>query len=556
MRIRFISLLILLIGFCTPTWAQQNCLELFSMAAQSPSQTRVLSGPELDNIKLPILKDKEITIPQIRDFSGPNGSLSLLLKLHFRHEALGVMNFVQNMYFAAMGDAAYSIHHTRDLIAILSVQRPHAFKNAKKGDWPAKKILYSTMFALQTLMRIVYNDPHLNLLTAEGLLKVYGVTNPNDLPAKVAEVEELRLSGLGNAKPTDPREEAYAKLVSEIDATASAVATGPVGIASVLRLEVYVSQVESLIQKLHLSKERSKYYLELVEESDSTFNFNRADVQTNRMNKQLERLNIYIQAFVEKFPSEASTPVPKRMTSVWFLNAVKKTEQFQRIYDITELRLDENLAAAESLNEQLALLLADVDAALVTETRLKLSDENLKNEIVQIQTDAKALLVKDLTTEDLSMRFNELHWLQYHLSETVEKLVSNVEAGTIQEYSELNFKWSRVVEGKSYDIKGRDYDHVVFEKGVIAFFKHELALGDRALAALQKSYVGAHGQSGLRAVTEIHKDLRYIKFAKGRKVRVIGKLIGRTIYFFEMYTRDENFDQTWLHNLIENHTPK
>lgn len=525
--------------------AQQNCLDLFS----------------IKTIRAEITTD--FSMSEVKDFSGPNGSLDLFLKAPFRTSPLSVLH-MSNLILHKIGgfrDMGVTASTFEYLVGELS-KHPSLLVQAKRGDWGAKKRIMRALVVIGPLARYLLNDPTIDLLTAEGFFKIFNVpdhknfnatleTAQKELTTFMQNPENLKAMNQNIENTTHVRQSDPLVITSEMKAVFDQALIAKDSIVQVLRVEQYADHSDTYIHKLHLSPEVAAPFLEKIKWFKEQKWIDGMHSRRADLSQAVTMIYFFLRAYEARFGAD-NVSLTQKYKAPWFLNAIRTTDQFDRVYNINEQRLNENLDKALSLNDQVDRLQTDINLGLQTQINLHIVDHQFVEELQQISNEAQKLVVKDLTIEDLSPQFNQLHILQFKLNQLVENLLSTVDNAKISVVEDLNFSWGRVIEGKSYDVKGRDFDHVIFEKDVVSYLKREPMWGDRLLAALLKGYVGTHNQAGLRSVTEIHKDLRYIK-VMGRKLRLIGKLTDRTIRFFEVYDKDENFDHAWLHNLIENH---
>jgi hypothetical protein len=552
MKIHAVLLLPLLLSYFSAS--AQTCRELFTSDIENihASLTRNTDWEGLKQLTVSIPATSNIPLEVIRDFSSRSGSLNAILKTQFRSDLQGLELLVRNMYFQIFRERSFDYKHIGELLMRLHNEQ-RTLARAKKGEWSAKRTIAASLLTLQQVFREALRNPKLDLLSEAGLFEIYGVSNLKELDIAIAATQRIYID-FGKARvPDSPIRAETKKIVFEIVNDVYLAGTRSDGLLGMVRTEHFGNEVESLIKKLHLAKSREDDYLEMLATYEKTGWLQNGTREQIERSAKLERLNFFIHAYVERFPREQNTSLVRRMSGAWFLNAVQVTEQFDHVYQINEARLSEILDTVVSFNNQIDVVLNEVESALETQNRRHYDNESIRKDLLAIREEVNGLHINELEVEDLSARLLSLESLQFRLSRAMESLLKGIDNENIEKFLELNFSWNRVVVGKSYEISGRDFDHVVFGKDVLSYFKRETALGDRSLAALNKGYVGRRGESGLRFITEIHKDLRYIKLMKGRKVRVIGRLKDRTIYFFAIYDRDETFDQVWLHNLIESH---
>ena len=154
----------------------------------------------------------------------------------------------------------------------------------------------------------------------------------------------------------------------------------------------------------------------------------------------------------------------------------------------------------------------------------------------------------------------------------IEQFAGQQALEEIHGFHELNYSWERLLADKPYDMAvsidfvppidmglvGADFDDVTFSQSVIDEFKKDPSTGRRFLISLHKGYVGKKGSSGLRkGFTDLHPQFRDIKVLKhGGKIRIGGKLVGRTIHFFHIHKGDFGYRKKTIHPLMDNFRPK
>lgn len=533
--------------------AQSSCFDVF-LAEEAPSSVPMVSGSriaEMQALNLSAFPVKDITMAEVKDFSSDKGSLQVFLKSVYRGKPDGLKNNVISLIYNLTGVHAMVFRNLTYFTA-----NPGILTHAKKGDWGAKRTIISLLRGLEPMIAKAAGKDNVDLLSLDTWLELYGVSNLAELLTKIETLRPSVNTPSLYEEFQPPERVEMLKIQNEVTVLVYHAAESPSGVFSTGRVHHFAKEVEPLIGKLHLSNDRVVHYQALLKEFDNTNWAIGLNGNARQMKNDLDRLNFFVHAYLERFPEQTPEFIEMRFSSAWFMTAVRNTENFNHVFEINEARLSENLTLSMSINEQIDRLNADADAIVNAGKREGAEAAEQITEIYNLKAEAEALRVNDLTVEDLSGRLTQLQNLQFRLHHPVEKILNAIGPQSIETFTELNFNWSRVVTGKSYAIEGKDYHAVVFEKDVINFLKHEGIVGDRTLVALEKGYVGTHGQTGLRMVTTLHKDLRYIKVMIGRKVRIIGKLVNGELHFFTVWNKDENWDVHWMHDLIENYEPK
>lgn len=187
-------------------------------------------------------------------------------------------------------------------------------------------------------------------------------------------------------------------------------------------------------------------------------------------------------------------------------------------------------------------------------------------------------ILEQIQSIDVSDWFDRFHDLDNLITQIevaadviIEQFAGQQALEDIHGFYELNYSWERLLADKAYDMAvstdfvapidmglvGADFDDITFSQSVIDEFKKDPSTGRRFLISLHKGYVGKKGSSGLRkGFTDLHPLFRDIKVLKhGGKIRIGGKLVGRTIHFFHIHKGDFGYRKKVIHPLVERFKP-
>ena len=498
-----------------------------------------------------------IDMQEVKFFSSDEGSLSLFTKSPHKSKTYGISPTINDLILKITGSKSGSFVALESVGSLMN-EEPSLIKDIRGGSWPAKKKLIRILKGLNIFINTVRPDPiPYNLLAIESwhrllgtkdAAEIYALSNADSWIASPSATEE----GVG-VRTISVVGEAYKQMAYELIPVTQELMTNRIGVVNSIPYEHFDSRLVELLQHLHLPKAREEFYLEMFEYAKAESKFNTAGIKYAKRFEVIFKVYFFSKAFFEVFPDkQPKDPLQIFLAPVY--NSYGKTaSDFHHFYEITEQRLEENLNNALQLNSQIDALQADIQTALTAHSRLE-EEMGFENRINEISSEAMSLrandISTDMTTAESSVTLSRLH---FELNHIIEKILKTSANEAIRSFSELNFSWQRVLPDHSYEIEGRDFDKVVFSDDVVKFFEKDGSrAGDRFLAAIAKGYVGLRNESGIRVAPDIHKDFRYLKIMKAHgKVRLLGKVEGRTLYFFDVFNRDENFDQVKIRHQVE-----
>jgi len=302
------------------------------------------------------------------------------------------------------------------------------------------------------------------------------------------------------------------------------------------------------IKALRLSKDREEHYLEGLALLRIASAWTSDEFSSNR----------FTAALIAKAADESS--ITQAATII--IGKIKEKKRFLYSHSLNILNIIKNIIIKrELIEEEMSRYVENVETLnrRVETVKAKLLDLDVREasgfelrESLLIELDE--LLVADFN-EDIQVRFVKLDNLAIRIDQLIEATLRNNRNEAIEEFRELNNRWRRLIAGKSYKINGLDFDEVSFDKSVVDFFAKDMNLGSRFLVHLTLEYVAVRAQSGLRRFPSIHPQMRDIKIIKSHgKIRLVGKLIGRRIYFHYVYDSEKPYNNKDMKKKTEDYS--
>lgn len=386
----------------------------------------------------------------------------------------------------------------------------------------------------------------LNLFDESGWLKLFEISDMSQLSLRLQENSNInrelnsRIKEILNTKPS--ANSSYNKLILEF--------FGPDGTGfkndgrGFLARNVNRNLVEDLIKELRLGTALEAQYLNQVELM--------SQMQTTSPHRiGLGYTLILFKAYLEQHPH-----IPG-FTNVEFANRYFSPQQF--LYIQGSLNHQRMIRTLEDEKYSSYINLSDALNSKHKELEDKISDLKARypkheTEILKLEKQLKEVPEIQDFKADLNIISEKLNQIEIQRDLLTEKILESVSKDNIKRFEDLNSRWERITPNKTYSLKGVDYDAVLFTKDVVAHFEHNGLTGARFLAALSKSYVAIKNASGLRKLSGIHDEFRDIKLIRhGSKIRLVGRMVGKTIHFFYVYEADRPYDNKAMAQIIENY---
>lgn len=418
----------------------------------------------------------------------------------------------------------------------------------KMGVVDAKKNLAKYLKRYELLLSLTYGEP-INLFDESGWVKVYNLNSLSELSSKIEQnyLENRELhSRIKNILTLSGQPEAlFNTLIEEFfDVTQGTEFRNDA--RGFLIRNVNRPLVEELIVELRLGERLEKKYLDQIETMSK--------LPTNKHYRiSLGYCLLVFRAYLETHEHILGfTNLPKKVRtfSPQTFISLKNTLLYKKMLRAIE---DEKYSEYINRSEILNMRRSSLEEKIFD---LKTRYPQFQDEILKLEISLQKILEINDFDNDLDFIENEINDLEVRRDLLTEKILETINKENIVHFEDLNYRWERLLPEKTYMLKGIDYNSIVFSKNVIEHFEYNMVVGARFLAALSKSYVAIKKASGLRKLQNIHEDFRDIKLIKtGSKIRIVGKLVGKTIYFFYVYEEDKPYDGRAIGQLVEKYRP-
>jgi hypothetical protein len=306
-----------------------------------------------------------------------------------------------------------------------------------------------------------------------------------------------------------------------------------------------LDEVSKLIKMLHLRPEREEHYFNDLKQIQSLAEY---------FNNKVGQLHGFHMLIFEKAAEEAHGKflfLHGRSNSKGifdtrsYLHLKILIENSEIIRAIAEQNMEEYLNKSDAINFR-------IDEALNAVAQIEITSDKLKDALIDLNKKITELKINDFNLDIEEIQKN-LFSLEMQIDQIREEVSQKLRNEAIENYADLNSRWQRLIADRTYNLKGIDYKKVSFSKEVIDFFSNDPVMGARYLSVLAKSYVAIKKESGLRRLPTIHPDMRDIKLIRSHgKVRIVGRLVGDTIYFFHIYNSEKAYDNKNMERIINN----
>ncbi len=300
------------------------------------------------------------------------------------------------------------------------------------------------------------------------------------------------------------------------------------------------AEVRTLVQALHLEPNIEKQHMDELDRVTNSFGGRSGWQRAEHLGYTL----ILFKAFEESFGERYRAVLHYRdyLRSQSFLSVKIKIQQAEYARLIVEAQIEGYINKSEELNARVERVIGS------THRRAERYSEHAEA-YKRIREGAEALEVRDFD-ENLEKVEREISKLEIELDEVTEEVLRKIRNENIEDFEDLNHRWRRLLPNKAYSLEGADYSSVSFSAEVLSFFEKDQLTGSRYLTALSKSYVALKNASGLRSIPKIHQDFRDIKVLQKGKIRIIGRLVGKRIYFFRIYNQDRRYNHVDVRSWI------
>lgn len=506
-----------------------------------------------------VMDEEEITTEDLKKFKVPSRLMTALKRVsHNRENAFDFIVWTtlerkifnspekENQDFIRKVEPVY--HAYTDEFKKIPIGYLYAtIVKGKLGSAEAKKKVARQLKRYSYLFTLTYGEP-INLLEESGWLKVFDIEDLSQLNARIDE-NYFKNRNLYNRikqilKETQSPGTFFHSLTEEFFGYRELDFKNDAH--GFLVRNITPEVIKELIVELRLGDRLQKKYFDLV---DFMMTF-----ETNANYRiPLGLTLIFFKAYMEvneDVVGFTNISVSERVFSPQLFLGLKRTLMHKKILNAIE---DERYSSYIDRSEALNSKHKDLEFKILD---LKNRYPKYIVEISKLETALGRIPEINDFDDDLDSIEKRLGALEVQRDELTEKILETVTKESIVHFEDLNFRWERLIPDKSYEVKGLDYNSVVFSKNVVERFQQQTLTGARFLAAFSKSYVGMKKSTGLRKLPALHIDFRDIKVIRtGNKIRIVGRLVGKTIYFYHIYEEDRPYDNKFMFHLIDNFKP-
>ncbi len=557
---RRLLMTVLIFNFST-AFAQPLCSEFFRL------DTSTGYRPKPESFSPSSLK-KNVDARELRRFKGDEGSLALLGKHPERNDPMSHATIADQLLYLTLGVSFNSIAGIKGSIDFFKGNDSKLLLKALRGDWGATQELYRLLTLLSRWINEAHpNSPAVDLTLKQDMLRYLNLVPGDQLSARwkaVAKsyyVHNSRQLDILAASPISTKSQ-----VDDLIYKAREMYHGseykellkPAGVGAYVVRKTsaeYYELLSSWVRQLHFTEEVTQRYLldlRTILENPTVRNSKMAQAEKLRLHVSMLRyFNFHI--LNRRLPDHFSDKELKTTRFSELARIQFTIREFDAFYTRQEILLEQALVGIQTLNAQ-------VDGL---EQRLNWAKQETDGLPLELAVPWRDRFEKAIerATQLRSQELSPEEWLRHQAEFEVETFATEKllqewsrqkQRVDITYFSQLNFQWDLLVPFKAYKVTGLDYESVVFTSDVVDFFQKNLERGSYFLAAFSKGYVAHQNSSGLRKINAIHPEFRDIKLLKhGGKVRIVGRLVGRTIYFFMIYDQDRAYDMVEMQRAIQ-----
>jgi hypothetical protein len=417
----------------------------------------------------------------------------------------------------------------------------------KLGSFEAKTKIAKKLKQNQQFFSLIYGTP-INLFEESGWLTIFGIDDLSQLSAKIdlnAKLNKELNSRISEMLTLNVNPQSlYRSLIEEF--------FGDHGLGfksdaqGFLTRVIHKPLIEDLIRELRLGTRLEAQYMADLELASQY-------VTPRAYRIPLSYLLIFYRAYLENHPSIpgfTNVEMQDRMVTPQVFLSLQSIIHRNKIIRAVE---DEKFSIYIEQSEALNLRRKDLQFKI---SDLKLRYPKSDSEISKLEEALNNIPTINDFDGDLNAVEASLRAIETSRDLLTEQILENVDLESISLFQDLNYRWERLLPMKAYELKGLDYSHVKFTKNVTDRFARNPIDGARFLSALSKSYVPMKNSSGLRKLPGLPSDFRDIKVIKaGAKIRIVGRLIGKTIHFFHVYESQLGYDNKAMTAIIQNYQP-
>jgi hypothetical protein len=545
------------------------CRDYFAAPfAVTPIQLNYRPKPESFS---PTIFKQKVGAEDLRRFQGNEGSLSLLAKFREKNSHMAHALVADNILHATLGFSLNDISGVKGSIDFFKNQDKKTLSDALRGQWGAKQNIYQLLRLISSWINEAYpKKSPVDLTRRDHFIEWLSFKEKNNYSERWDEIlqnyrkymnsiDAVQNESLGeNIKLTDALIRKASELVgAPNDLKMLRSQTGLASLISRKTTTEVLQLMEDWTQKMHLSPKNEKDAMKAL----------RIVAQNPLVNARSAADNLlFLNASVIRYFTHYVLPLrfpdylsPDEKIIAYYDEFAKVQHlllRFDAFYKRQEIQLEETLMDIEGFNNRIDQLLTQAESALSVASVNQKLDTEFYASLQKYSKKIIDLKIDDLNPQLLSERSAELERLQFNFEKTLHEFYRQKQKQEIDSVAELGAQWDLLLPQKNYQMNGSDFDSVVFSRDVIEYFQKNLERGSFFLTALSKGYVAHHNSSGLRRIPAIHPDFRDIKLLKhGGKVRIVGRLVERTIHFFFIYDHDQAYDDGEMRRVIQRFKP-
>ncbi len=550
------------------TFSQANfvCRDVFTL-----DDAKVLYIPNAASFSVAIFKES-VDAQALRRFKGPEGSLDLLNKNPTKNKDMAHASIADQILFLTLGISFNDIAGVKGAIDFFRNQDNKLLLKAVRGDWQATQNIYRILAMLSGWVNEAHpTEPAVDLTLRKDLLRFLSLRENESIAAAWARMRENYYSYQGLVKDPlaagsgSPSKDADGELIIRARELYSKLEYRSLMESQGVGLYLYRKSTTELLEllaiwvrQLHFPDDTAEKYiadLYFIAKNPLVSNSNVQKVKAELHVSLLRYFNKYILA--QRLPRSLTDREIFTSTYAEFAKIQLLLRQFDAFHKRQEILLEQALVGIESLNAQVEGL--EQRLSWAKQETSYLPPAQAAGWVARFDKYSERLAglkSQELSHAEWVSRTQALDREHFVIERLLQEWARQKQKLDIEFFTQLNFQWELLLPQKAYKVKGLDYDSVVFNENVIEFFAKNLERGSYFLAAFSKGYVPNQNSSGLRRIPAIHSDFRDIKLLKhGGKVRVVGRLVGRTIHFFSIYDQDHPYVYDEIHRMIQRFTP-
>lgn len=551
--------------------AEVHCVGFFLKALPAKRDLSYRPNPEAFP---PAVLQQKVDAQEIRRFQGPEGSLELMRKHPFKNEESAYARIANQFLTTQLGFGFNEAFGIKGVIQFFKNQDKKTLLKALRGEWSAKVTLYNLLKLVSAWINAAHpQETAIDLTRKADLLKILNPDDSKSLSALWMELDEAHNKFVDlnnttfreNKSLTAQQNEQNRVLDRALDLQSFEDLIplySPQGLGAWLARHS-TKELEDIlfdwVDKLNVSPEKTQLYKQSITVIRANPILPSSKAAEAAVLQRVSMVRYFLTYFFqERFPGFLN----KDELSISFYAELSKVQNHLRQFDAftkrQEILLEEALTNIDGFNQRVHELEQQMQSSQddAIQSGFSSAHPELIQSIASSLEKLRGLKMTDLTPELLESRFAELERIHFNFDKISQELSRFKKQSEIQIFADLGFQWELLVPQKIYALAGYDYSSVLFSKDVVDFFLKNPERGSYFLAALSKGYVSTHNASGLRRLGSIDPSMRDIKVLKhGGKVRIVGRLIDKTLHFFYIYDEERPYDDTEMRRVIQRFRP-